>query len=245
MDEATEEATTTPAAIFGYDHKPKLKPIFVDPNNFMTMHALQWGFDFDLFQTLVEDGNEDFYRLFNFNVFGAYHFLRNVKKGRRVMKFALKCSYDEIKVVDRTLETTTVKPDLWMEIPFTNQRKSKVGPVSIFAGYAFVSEGRNDFAGDPQYPDDTLGDRWELELRWPFRRGTYGKKSVEMEYRGKFAIFPDDSFGYHELRLKFMLQKKKGARKKPGAITMSIGTGETAPDFQRDFKFSAGFKSGF
>ena len=228
----TVDETNTGAATAFLSFRPRHKEI--ETESFVMSYEYGWGLDVGIFNTLVDAQDPEFYRASGIEVFGAYYIMKEKPGGQLASGFLLRAAIDETETsIDGSLGIWSLKPEFWIEYPFTDQRKSRVGPVSLFLGYAFADDYRND-SGGPVFDD-----RWEIRLQWPFLRGKWGSGGLEMSYSGEFNLFGgDDNFTFNQLTVKKFVGEK-------GALVFDLGTGELPPDFVDQFRFGASYKKAF
>ncbi|MHC5058539.1 MAG: hypothetical protein ACYTKD_28100 [Planctomycetota bacterium] len=227
----TVDDANTGAATALLSYRPRHRE--VETESFVMSYEFGWGFDAYVFNTFVDAQDAEFYRTSSFDLFGAYYVMKEKPGAQLASGFALRGAVDEAEDASGSLAVWTVKPEVWLELPFTDQRKSRVGPVSVFLGYAFGDDFRND-ADVPVFDD-----RWEIRVEWPFLRGKWGSGGVEMSYAGDFNLFGgDDNFTFNQLTVKKFVGEK-------GALVFNVGTGELPPDFVDQFRFGASYAKAF
>ena len=228
----TVDETNTGAATALLSYRPRHKEI--ETESFVMSYEYGWGFDAYVFNTLVNAQAPEFYRMSSLDVFGAYYIMKEKPGGQLASGFILRAAIDEAETsVNGSLGVWALKPEVWLEYPFTDQRKSRVGPVSLFLGYAFADDFRND-SGGPIFDD-----RWEIRLEWPFLRGKWGSGGLEMSYGCEFNLFGgNENFSFNQLTVKKFVGEK-------GALVFDLGTGELPPDFVDQFRFGASYTKAF
>jgi len=227
----TVDETNTGAATALLSYRPRHKEI--ETESFVMSYEYGWGFDASVFNTLVDAQDPEFYRMSSLDVFGAYYIMKEKPGGQLASGLILRGAIDESETIQGSIGVWTIKPEVWLEMPFTNQKESRVGPVSLFLGYAFGDDYRND-PGTPVFDD-----RWEIRLEWPFLRGKWGSGGLEMSYSGELNLFGgDDNFMFNELTLKKFVGEK-------GALVFDVGGGELPPTFESQFRFGASYVKAF
>jgi len=227
----TVDETSTGAVNALFKYRPRHKE--VETESFVMSYEYAWGFDVGIFNTLVDAQDPEFHRDSGFEVFGAYYIMKEKPGGQLASGFILRAAIDEAEDLSGVTAVWTVKPELWLEMPFTNQKESRVGPVSLFLGYAFADDYRND-SGAPIFDD-----RLEMRLEWPFLRGKWGSGGIEMSYSGEFNLFGgSDNFMFNQLTLKKFVGEKR-------ALVFEVGAGELPPLFESEFRFGVSYAKAF
>ena len=118
----TVDETNTGAATALLYYRPRHKEI--ETESFVMSYEIGWGLDARVFNTLVDAQDAEFYRTSSLDLFGAYYVMKEKPSGQLVTSFVVRAALDEAEDTSGSLAVWTVKPEVWLELPFTDREDS-------------------------------------------------------------------------------------------------------------------------